>query len=183
MIRRFGMARRWAGILAGGVMLMSAQNASASLLGSVVGARYLSPDMSTVVTDLGASTVTTSTVFNFADLVSVGFTSTGVVVTDLTPGAFNMNAFNGLDLTVRQGPAITSASIDPSSTTAFSAGSVLSFTGTDLFLNLSGTCGTCVGGEKIVLDVNPGTPIPEPATLGLLAAGLAFATLRRRAAA
>lgn len=170
-------------MLVSGGALLGAQAASASVLGSVVQARYLFPDQATVFTDLGASTATTSTSFTFGGIATVSFNNAGVVVTAPSGPKFTTAAFNGIDLTIKSGAPITNAAIDPASSPAFSTGSVLTFTGTDLFLNLSGTCSGCEGGEQIVIDVNSTSPVPEPATFGLLGAGLAVAAARRRSAA
>jgi hypothetical protein len=116
------------------------------------------------------------------------FGNTEITVTN-TGGAFATASFSGVDLSFLSGPTITSVVKDPASSSLFAMGSVLTFTANDIRLNLSGTCGSCIGGTaySIILDVTTTSAVPLPATLPLFATGLVGLGLlgwrRKRAAA
>jgi hypothetical protein len=67
---------------------------------------------------------------------------------------------DSFDIQLISGPAFTNVAEDASSSSAFATGSVLTFSAADIQLNIAGTCSTCVGGEKISLDVVSAVAVP-----------------------
>ncbi len=141
------------------------------MIGAVVHSRFLYPNTGRVLVDGGTQTISNSTVFDFG-ITTVSFSDTQITGTNASSGAFNSTAFNGIDLAFLSGPTITSVTEDASSSLLFAPGSVLTFTGNDIMLNLAGTCNGCVGGEQIILNVTTATAIPEPAAMAVLGVGL-----------
>lgn len=113
----------------------------------------------------------------------VTFTDTQIILTNLIAGIFP--EYTAADFQFLSGLTLGSVTIDPSSSTLFASGSVLSWSSDHISLVLSNTCADCVGtsdggpGESIILNVNA---VPEPSTYLLFGAGLAMTVwLRRRA--
>ncbi len=148
---------------------------ASSLIGASVDVRYLYPRTSTTFQDFGTQTVTnglTDTATEPQPFASLTFSANQITITNLA-GGFTSTVFDGFDVTLLTGSPFTSVTYDPSSMAQFETGSVLSFSASDIRLNLEGTCSTCVGGEKIVLDVNPTTAVtPEPSSFALLGTGI-----------
>jgi hypothetical protein len=148
--------------------------ANATLIGDVVDGRYLFNGG--IFGDTGKQTIANGTVldFGFGNFTTATFSNTQITVT-YSGGSLAIGTFNGIDLAFLSGPAITSVIEDPASSSAL-AGNVLTFTANDIKLNLSGTCAGCAfgTGQSIILDVTTAAAAaPEPASLTLLAVGLA----------
>jgi hypothetical protein len=137
--------------------------AEAGLIGDTVHVRLLAPDTSTVFDDFGTFTITGSQSFTSHDsATSISFFSNSqITVANLTSGAYVPVSFEGFDIQLISGPAFTSVTEDPSSSSAFATGSVLTFSASDIQLNFAGTCSACVGGEQIFLDVVSAVPAPQ----------------------
>jgi hypothetical protein len=85
------------------------------------------------------------------------------------------DSFTGFEFQFSSGVDITGVTVDPASAAAFRpiAGG-LTFTATDILVNVAGDAPNV--GDALVLDLafagTPPTPVPEPASLALLALGL-----------
>jgi hypothetical protein len=145
-----------------------------SLIGSTIDVQYQYPSTSTVSTDSGPVLVTPGLEIVSSGNANLTFTS-GSVITVTNPGlgGFSTYPFNGFNVNVLSGPTIENVVIDPSSDSDFTSGVVLSFTGNDISINLSGTCETCgVGDQNLVLDVTTASATPEPSSMLLLGTGI-----------
>jgi hypothetical protein len=155
--------------------------AKASLIGDTVHLTYRYTDFSTVFEDFGTFVITGSNSFTLLDgNSSISFGASAITITNETAGAFSPASFSGYDVQLVSGPAFSNVTINPSSSSAFVPGTVLAFSGSEISLNMQGTCSDCGGGESIVLDVT--TAIPEPSTWALMLlgfAGLGFVGYRR----
>jgi hypothetical protein len=163
---------------------------AASLNGDTVDIMYLYPNTSTISIDDGArivpiSTQTFTTYPNSTqtEQVTVNISGSQIVITDdYGELPFLPGGFNGFEISILSGETLSSVTVDPSSSSAFSAGAVLTNSPTNIFLNLAGTCDACTGPETITLDVdaNP-APAPEPSSFVLLGTGLlGFAGMAKR---
>jgi hypothetical protein len=134
---------------------------------------YDYPNAGTVAVDYGTFTVTGSEdlVNEFNDE-SLGFSDTQITLTNLTPGAFLPNPFDGYEIQFLSGPAIVNVTYDPSSSSDFATGSVLNFSSDEISLSVAGTCSACVGGEQIILDVTTASATPEPSSFALFGSAL-----------
>ncbi len=88
---------------------------------------------------------------------------------------YNAGAFNGFVIDFSGAPTITGVSVD-ASTSLDPVG--FSFNGTAVQLNLAGL--TATAGDETILDITTATPAPEPASLTLVAAGVAGIGFFRR---
>jgi hypothetical protein len=154
---------------------------AAGLIGTQVNPTIKAPSLSTTAQDFGIITVTggnTFTINNFTTgLVIDDF---GFTVSNLTPGAFFNPPFFGWVVTFLNGTTVQSASLLPGGSPAFVNGVNLSFTGTEVRINLAGSCNGCVGGESFRVAVSA---VPEPSTWALFGVGLvALLGMRRRGA-
>ena len=172
-----------AALLVGGAVGLIPRQAYAGLIGASVHGTYRFDNFQTIFQDGGTQTIAAGTVFDLSTQggVTVTFSDTQITITNLTPGQFFPSAFNGPDLAFLSGAAITNVTVDAASSQLFVVGSVLDFSADDIHVNLSGTCGNCTGGEKIILDVTTAsTVVPEPASLTLLSSALlGFGIIRR----
>jgi hypothetical protein len=161
---------------------LGVHSAEASLIGDTVDVRYLLPDTSTTSQHFGTFTITGTESFTDAyGNSSISFGSSAITVMNLTPGAFSSFAFSGYDIQLISGAPFSNVVIDPSSSSAFASGSVLTFSSNDIQINLAGACGSCSGGESIVLDVT--AAVPEPSTWAMMIlgfAGIGFMAYRRK---
>jgi hypothetical protein len=165
-----------AALLAAGAVSLSPGQAYADLIGASVHATYRYPNFATVAQDAGTQTIALGTVFDLSSFgdIDITFSASEITITNLSSGKFIANTFNGPDLAFLSGPAITNVTEDAASSPAFATGSVLNFSANDINVNLSGTCGSCVGEEQIILDVTTASAaVPEPASLALLGTALA----------
>lgn len=155
--------------------------AHADMIGSTVNVQVLFPNTSTVFEQSGSETVTNGLSYTSSGLeASATFAPNTITILNITPGVFSVAQFLGFSFAFSSGPTIENVTIDPSSTSNFAKGSILSFTGSDIFLNLSADSGNA--GDTILLDVTTAsTATPEPSSIALLGTGLlGFAGLLRK---
>ncbi len=155
-----------------------------SLLGDTVHVNYLYPTDTSIYINFPNAVVTSSgasfNIFNH-DLFTVLPTEITMVSLDgvnpFTPAAFN--GFSVDDVTTPG--KILSATIDPATNLAGFVQSDIFFMGTTLFVNFEGLTSLPTTYVQIDLTTSGGT-VPEPGSMGLLAAGLAGCAwlLRRR---
>lgn len=164
-------------------LLATALAANASLIGDSVHVSYLFPDTSTPLVDFGIQTV----VNGLRDTnpgVSLTFSGNQIIVTN-DSGLENVHSsFNGFDVALLAGSPFSNVSIDPSSSSVFLAGAILTSSANDIRLNIAGTC-RCAPGSAIILNVtsDPIAVTPEPSSLALFGTGLlvVVSVFRKRA--
>jgi hypothetical protein len=176
-IKRTGMSSirlKCAAILAIGG---SSGSLRAGVIGDVLHVTYNYNNVGTISKDFGTFTVTgTESLVNAFNDETLSFSSDHITLTNTTPGQFNVNQFDGYVINLVSGPAFLNVTKDASSSTFLAGGSVLNFSASQISLSIAGTCGGCVGGEKIVLDV---TSTPEPSSLVLLGSALLLGVASR----
>jgi hypothetical protein len=165
MVRRFCLT-----LTVLGSMIVGAGQAQADLVGLTVHGQYLFPNTSTVFQDLGNAVITPGFVFSFT---SAGVTVTiddSTIDTHFAGGAFAAD-FNGPLLTiVGPAPAITGVTIDPASNVPGFDSSRLLFTSDSISQNIQGLAFPSDGGIR--LNVQFGTPVPEPSSFVLAGTGV-----------
>jgi hypothetical protein len=145
--------------------------AHATLIGATVDVQRLYPDVSTLISDGGSTTV--SGVVEYPNLASfsVNIIDTQLLIGSLAAGnlSFTGAAFNGFEFSF-SGVTITGATVNGSST--FLGSPAISIVGNKIFLNYSGL-NTGNGATTSIIDVTTAASgVPEPSTLTLLGAGL-----------
>jgi hypothetical protein len=145
--------------------------AHASLIGSTVDARYYYPNLGTLSTDAGSTTVSAALEYSSINGYAVDITDTQILIEYL--GASNVvftgAAFNGFEF-LFSGVTIAGATANGSST--FLENPAISIVGNNIFLNYSNV-NTGSGPTTSIIDVTtPGSGAPEPGTLTLIGAGL-----------
>lgn len=142
--------------------------AHAGLMGSTINLREFFPNLSTMTSDDGTTTVSNAVEFPVGRLV-VNITDTQILLTytGLTGIGFAPAAFFGYEF-LFSGATITGATVNGSS--AFNP--VISVTGNNIFLNYQGV-NTGAGPTTSIIDVTTSvSATPEPGSLTLLGAGL-----------
>ncbi len=188
MNARFGNAALGAAL--GLAAMLLSGTASASIIGQQFTAEYRTPDLGTpygsaVFTPTpfiaGPGVDTTGVVEGVTSLL-VDLSNSGLTVTfdtTLSNPTWNAAAFNGIVLTAAGPLGVSGATVDGSSTLAGFDNSRVTLTGDAIELNWNGL--SYHNGTVLSLSF---TPVPEPASLALLAVGLAgigFARRRMRA--
>jgi hypothetical protein len=162
---------------------LGTHSAHASLIGDTVSVRFLYPDAATTLHDHGTFTITGTESFADGGAVSIAFGSSTITLTNLVPGAFASVPFLGYDIQLISGAPFSNVVIDPLSSSAFATGTVLTFSSNDIKINFAATCGSCAGGETIVLNLTDVTAaVPEPSTWAMMIlgfAGVGFMAYRR----
>ena len=148
--------------------------AQAGLIGADVNVTWYFPDDMTLFCDNGNQTVSAALEYpagcgGFGP-VSIDVQDSALVVSEPNIGFAN-TAFNGFLISVLTGPAITSATLDPTSTHGVAS---LNVTPQGLWVNFSGT-----SGQTAIINLTT-ADAPEPSTLALLGLGLAFARRKRQ---
>ena len=143
---------------------------AATLMGNSVHAMYLAPDSTTVLQDLGVKVVGVSNP-RFSDaiggnLLNVDVTASQIVVSWFGSGTALTGAFSRFEFADLTHP-FTEATLD---TIGKTPGVALSFSGGDVFLNLSGAAHQ--SGQHVTVDVNTAS-VPEPAAWSMMLIGVA----------
>ena len=179
---------KYAGAAVVALAALAAPEARAATLdGMTLSAVYLYPDVGTVYSDatetgpftVGAGVDASIDVEGVTDIL-LDFASNALTVTfntTLTNPTWVNSSFNGLQISLLSGAAFTGFSHTGGSISPFGT----SFDGGNLFISWPGV--SYVDGSTMSFDVAV-APVPLPATLPFLAAGMAgLAVLRRRRAA
>ena len=157
--------------------------AHAGLIGSTVDVKSFYPNLATLVSDGGSTTVSGSVEYPSFDGLAMNITATQILITWAGPGsfAFTNQSFNGYEFLFSGGVTITGATVNGSS--AFNP--AVSIVGNNVFLNYAGV-NSGIGPDTSIIDVTTSaSTAPEPGTLLLLGAGLlglGFRYKRRSAA-
>ena len=108
----------------------------------------------------------------------VSISDTQITITNEYDGAYCYTAlpchdpFTGFTFTFSGAPAITKVTVDPASAMDFGPLPGLTFTSTEIAVNLVGLAPAV--GDELILDVNPTAPlVPEPSTWALMLLGFA----------
>ncbi len=149
-----------------------AASASAdSLDGQSIRSTYLFPDASTIFAG-PQTTVVPGGIADFAGLADVTFSSNNILITLDRDANINDVSFDGFNFAGVVG-IFSSVTLDASSTYAGFDASRISFSSSEIFVNVADLPG--LTGQTILLDINasgppPGTP--EPSSLMMLGVGL-----------
>ena len=176
---RFGVA-----FAAFAAAIGATSRSEAGFLFDTVHSAYLFPNKNTTFTDGGTQVVNPTASFSLLgsaieNLVTVSDTQ----ITLGFGGAVNktISAFNGIEVdTVGPAATIIGVTIDPATNLPGFNASDVSFTGTEVFLNVEGLSVTTT--SHVVVDV--AFAVPEPSSLALCGSaglvGLAVASVRRK---
>ena len=149
-----------------------------SLIGSTVDVTYKFPTTSDVDYDSGAQNVTQGLELVAPSDANLTFTSANLItITNPGFGPFSTDDFNGFDILFLSGVTIENAVLDPASDADFGPGAIVTFSGNDIKINLSGTCQTCAdGNQNLEVDITAkhiaSSVTPEPSSFVLLGTGL-----------
>jgi hypothetical protein len=149
--------------------------AHAGLIGSTVDVRNYYPDLATLISDAGSTTVSGALEYPNVASFSMDITDTQILIgwSGVTGNrGFTTAAFNGYEF-LFSGVTIAGATVNGSST--FLGNPAISIVGNNIFLNYSGvnTGGSPTTPTTSIIDVTTSASgVPEPGTLTLLGAGL-----------
>jgi hypothetical protein len=145
--------------------------AHASLIGSTVDVRNYYPNLATLISDAGSTTVSGALEYPNVASFAMDITDTQILIEWAGPGnsSFTGAAFNGFEF-LFSGVTIAGATVNGSNT--FLGSPAINIVGNNIFLNYSGVQ-TGTGPTTSIIDVTTSASgVPEPGTLTLLAAGL-----------
>ena len=154
---------------------------SAALLdGQTVQTTYLFPTTSTVFSGPVNSVVGPGVELpNFAGLANIDISDTNVTITLTRNANVNTVAFDGIRFTDVNGtiPQFTNVILNPATNYAGFDVSRITFSTTDIFVNLANLPG--LSGQLISIDFEGGTSsVPEPGTAGLILLGTSVLAAR-----
>jgi hypothetical protein len=110
---------------------------------------------------------------------NIDFSDTNIYVTFNSHATWTSTSFNGFHVYDLNGtiPAFTSVTLNPA-TTSNMLGLVLTFDADNIWVNWAGL--SFDTNTIVSIDINGGSGVPEPGTLGLMAAGLGLLALAGR---
>ncbi len=157
--------------------------AHAGLIGSTVDVKDYYPDLSSLISDGGSTTVSNALEYANINSFAIDITDTQIMIewSGATGNrSFTGATFNGFEF-LFTGVTIANATVNASST--FLGSPAINIVGNNIFLNYSGvnTGGSLTSPTASIIDVTTSSSaVPEPGTVTLLGAGLLGLGLRYR---